>query len=227
VHIGKGDKGGAGWRLQHCRGEYMNQHRCKAIVLAISIPGALLLFVLAGRSIHSTEGLSEGEVVPSAVLRSTDGTEINTRSWRGMPTVLVLFRSSCSACRKQIANLEAVAADCPELRIALLSLSSTAPAEKVSFTVYFDPEGDFVRQMRRLRVPTLYWIDADGRVKYVRTGCREAASDVSLFRSLLGNNPISNSSPLLHAPGRNQGQEIVSNDSHTENEHASFEAYLR
>ena len=195
----------------------MNQHRCKAIVLTISALGAFLFFALAGRLIHSTEGLSVGEVIPAATLRSADGEEINTRSWRGLPTVLVLFRSSCDACRKQIINLESVAANFPEVRIALLSLNCMPPAEKVAFTVYFDLDGDFVRRLRKLYVPALYWIDANGRVKYVRTGCREAASDLPLFHSLLGDNPVLNSLPPPHAPGNDQEQEIVRGGDQTSN----------
>jgi hypothetical protein len=186
----------------------MNQRRFKVITLAVSIPGALLLFALANSLIRSKEGLSVGETIPSAVLHSADGSETDTRSWRGSPTVLVLFSSTCPACRKQIENLEVIAADFPELRIALLSLSAAPPQEKAIFTVYFDPEGEFVRRVRRLRVPTLYWIDANGCVKYARTGCREAAFDVSLFRSLLGNNSVLNLSPPSRAPGHEQDHDI-------------------
>jgi peroxiredoxin len=182
----------------------MNQLRCKRTALAISIPGAVLLFVLAGSVLHDEEGLSTGETLPSAVLRSIDGSETNTRSWRGLPTVLVLFRSSCPACGKQIENLAVASAEFPDVRVALLSLGDASSLEKTAFPVYFDPEGEFVKKVRRLRVPTLYWVDADGKVKYVRTGCREAAFDISLFRSLLENNQVLNPLPLPHPTGHSQ-----------------------
>jgi hypothetical protein len=175
----------------------MNQHGSKAFIPAITIAGTLFFFLLTSRFIRSREGIHVGEMVPAAVLRSSGGAATDTRLWRGSPTVLVLFQSACSACKEQIANLEVIAAGFPGLRFALLSLNGALPGEKVAFNVYFDPEGHFIRGMRRLRVPTLYWIDAAGKVKYVRTGCRTAASDAVLFRSLLGNSPVSNFSQDL------------------------------
>jgi len=157
------------------------------------------------------EGLSAGETIPNAVLYKSNGEEINTQLWRGSPTLLVLFKSSCSACRKQIANLEEISEWFPGVRIALLSLNGMMPSEKVAFTVYFDPGGDFVRRMRKLRVPVLYWIGPDGQVKYVRTGCREVESDAMLFRSLLETEAVSDSVLSPDAPAFIKKQEIVNN----------------
>jgi hypothetical protein len=175
----------------------MNQPMSKAFIPAVTVAGMLFFFLLASRFIRSREGLHVGEMIPAAALRSSGGAEADIELWRGSPTVLVLFQSACSACKEQIANLEVIAADFPGLRFALLSLNGALPGEKVPFNVYFDPEGRFIRRMRRLRVPTLYWIDAAGKVKYVRTGCRTAASDALLFRTLLGNSPASNFSQNL------------------------------
>jgi peroxiredoxin len=190
----------------------MNRRKCKLVALAASISGVLLLFALAKIFLHSEGGLSIGEAIPSAVLHSSDGFETDTRSWRGSSTVLLLFRSSCPACRKQIESLEVIAADFPQLRIVLLSLSGDPPLEKVAFTVCFDHKGEFVRKVRRLRVPTLYWIDPNGSVKYVRTGCREAASDVSLFRSLLGEDTALTPLPFPRVQGANMNLQFVRQD---------------
>ena len=155
----------------------------KRLMLGVVLIGPLLLFILAERSLK--RGLHPGDLLPEARLESLDGVAVQTASWRGAPTLLVLFLPACPACREEIHQLESVARQLPEVRIVLLSLNGQSPREGVPFQVLRDPGGSFVQRARKLLVPTLYWIDSAGKVTYARTGLRPPASDLHLFRSLL------------------------------------------
>ncbi|HYK89727.1 MAG TPA: TlpA disulfide reductase family protein [Acidobacteriota bacterium] len=155
----------------------------KRLIIAISLFIPLLLLGWAHKSLES--GIRPGEPLPDAQLQSLEGAPVDTSWWHGKPTLLVLFQPACRACREEIRNLEWIAERLPEVRIILLSLNGAPPIEKVRFMVCRDPENAFSRRVRRAIVPTLYWIDPSGRVKYVRSGLRPRASDLSLFRSLI------------------------------------------
>lgn len=155
----------------------------KRLLLGMVLVGPLLLFILARKSVKC--GLQPGDFLPEAQLESLDGAPMQTASWRGAPTLLVLFQPSCPACREEIRGLESIAPQLPEVRIVLLSLNGEAPQDASSFPVLRNPDGLFVQRARKFLVPTLYWIDSFGRVTYARTGLRSAAFDLNLFRSLL------------------------------------------
>ncbi len=110
---------------------------------------------------------------------------VETSSWRGTPTLLVLFQPGCRSCREQIRALTQIAPNLPQLRIVLLSVNGEPPAEEVPFTVCRDAGGAFLARTRRYMVPALYWIDSSGRVTYVRTGVRTPSSDLQVFERLL------------------------------------------
>ena len=155
----------------------------KRLLLGVVLIGPLLLFILAKKSVKC--GLQPGDLLPEARLESLDGVPVQTVSWRGAPTLLVLFQPSCPACREEIHRLESIAPRLPEVRIVLVSLNGESPREGVPFPVLRDPHHSFVQRTRKLLVPTLYWIDSTGKVRYARTGLRSPASDLNLFRSLL------------------------------------------
>jgi thiol-disulfide isomerase/thioredoxin len=154
----------------------------RILIVALLIAPLLLLF-LAQRSLDY--GLRPGDLLPEAQLESLEGVPVETASWRGTPTLLVLFRPECPACREEIRGLGKIAPELREVRIVLLSLKGEPPRDAVPFPAYRDPSGAFVKRTRKLIVPTLYWLDSSGRVRYARAGRRSATSDLQLFRSLL------------------------------------------
>jgi peroxiredoxin len=155
----------------------------KRLATVAVLIGPLLLFILAERSLK--RGLQPGDLLPEARLESLDGVAVQTASWRGAPTLLVLFLPACPACQEEIHRLESIAPQLPAVRIVLLSLDGEAPREQVTFPVLRDPHQSFVQRTRKLLIPTLYWIDSTGKIRYARTGLRSPASDLNLLRSLL------------------------------------------
>ncbi len=155
----------------------------KRLLAGAVIIGPLLLYIIGWRSLSL--GLRPGDQLPAAQLESLDGTVIETSSWRGTPTLLVLFQPACRSCREQIRALTQIAPKLHRLRIVLLSVSGEPPAEEVPFMVCRDAGGAFLARTRRHMVPALYWIDSSGRITYVRTGVRTPLSDLQIFARLL------------------------------------------
>ena len=156
-----------------------------AIVLfvVIAVPTAILL--IAHRFAGYTAGLLVGQELPAGQLLSLNGRPVDTCSWKGKPTLLVLYQSTCHACERELEGLSAVAPSLPEVRVVLLALDAAAPRIQTRFPVFADPSGEFLRKVRKLIVPTLYLLDADSRVIYVRSGQRSPEAEFATLTRLL------------------------------------------
>jgi len=153
------------------------------LVAILAVPALFLLF--AHRLAVGAAGLKPGESLPALELVGLDGRPVDSRSWSGAPTLLVLFRSTCGACEREIEGLTQIAPSLPEMRIILLSLDSAAPRVSTGFQVLCDPSGRVVRKLRKMMVPTLYLVNEKGTIVYVRTGLREPESELAVFAGLL------------------------------------------
>lgn len=160
----------------------------KVILLAGILGVTTLLFFLGHHTIRTNRGLSPGDELPDLPLESFDGDRVDSGSWRGSPILLVLFLPGCPSCRAQIDDLELVACELPDLNVVLLSVNGSPLTMNTSFPVYRDPSGRFLERTRKPIVPTLYWLDSKGKVKYARAGRREFSADLSLFKTLLTSN---------------------------------------
>jgi hypothetical protein len=155
-----------------------------AILSFLAVLPALFL-LLAQNSLKEFEGLKPGDWLPQARLQSVGRTWIETDSWPGTPTLLVVFQPGCSACRIEIDNLASIAPSFPDVRIALLSTQSEVAGMRSPFPIYVDPGGCFLSKVRKVVTPALYWIDASGKVRYARVGLRSATEEEGLVRRLL------------------------------------------
>ena len=152
-----------------------------ALVLLAVVCVPVLVLVFGHRFAERGRGLAPGTYLPAGELATLEGRRVHTDSWRGRPTLLVLFSSTCHACERQLSTLIDVAADFPEVRVVLLSLDQASPSFDVPFEVLLDPTGQFVRKSRRFIVPTIYWIDRDGKVLHGRSGLRSPSEDKALL----------------------------------------------
>lgn len=153
------------------RGQVAMELSRPRIALLAVIVAAPFLFLLWSQAVGPRySGLKPGDRVPVADLVSLSGETVSTGSWRGRATLLVLFQPGCKACREEIADLADLAPVLTGVRIALLSVKTGAQSSNESFPTYVDPSGVFLAKMRKLIVPTVYWIGPDGRVRYARVG---------------------------------------------------------
>jgi hypothetical protein len=156
----------------------------KRFFMAAALLLPLTLFGFAYVIAHRARGLQPGESFPLAQLETLSGAPVHTGQWRGRATLLVIFRSTCEACRRKIRSLPELRKQMPELGIELLSVDGKAIPGTTPFQVLRDPDGAFLRRVRRLSVPLAYLIDSSGIVRHAGTGAgpgNEAAS----YRSLL------------------------------------------
>jgi hypothetical protein len=157
--------------------------RIAILTLLAAMPALFLL--VAQRSLRGYEGLQPGDLLPRAWLQAMDRTWVETGTWRGTPTLLVVYQPGCKACRLELETLVAVAPSFSGVRIVLLSAKNELTGMLAPFPIYSDPGGSFLAKVRRLVTPTLYWIDASGQVRFTRVGHRNAAEERELFRRLL------------------------------------------
>lgn len=161
-----------------------------AILLVVTTATIALLLTMLLRLPDRFRGLEPGELLPDVVLVSPEGEEIHTRTWRGQPTLLVLFDPSCPSCLTELDNITALAPTLPGLRVVALCVSRPDQGETQP-AAYRDPTGALTRSARRFAVPALYWIGTDGRIEYARSGARSFPEDAAIFNDLLarGNPP--------------------------------------
>ncbi len=154
----------------------------KRALIAILLAAPLVILFFAHRSVSF--GLKKGDMLPQAHLESMSGAKVDPASWRGIPTLLVLFNPDCPACEREIQSLAAMAPNVSGVRVVLLTLNGRPPKHAVEFQIVRDPDGAFVKRTRKLLVPTIYWIGGDGRVEYARTGSRSESEELTLIHSL-------------------------------------------
>jgi len=155
-----------------------------ALLIAVAVT-PVLIFFLADATLKDFEGLHPGDVLPLLPLQTAEGRSVETGAWRGVRTVLVVFQPGCDACRLEINGLESIAPSFPDVRIVLLSTEKSAAGMRPFFPIYVDPDGRFLKQVRKLVTPTIYWFDAIGEVRYARAGQRDAREEEGLFRRLM------------------------------------------
>ncbi len=155
------------------------------IILAAVIAAPFLILLLAQQLTGGVASLGPGQALPASKLAGLDGRSVDTHSWGDMPTLLVLYRSTCKACEQEIQGLNRIAPSLPRVRIVLLSLDAAAPRAPSAFQVVRDPSGRLIRKLRWLMVPTLYLVNQQGTIVYVRTGLRAPEAELATLTNLL------------------------------------------
>jgi hypothetical protein len=155
--------------------------RLSLLIILVALPAVFLLLAL--KSVKEFEGLRPGDSLPRARLWSETGIAVETATWRD--TLLVVFQPGCEACLREIDDLASIAPRFPKVKIVLLSTAIDVEGLQAPFPIYVDPAGGFVRKVRRLITPAVYFVDATGTIRYARTGRRSAAEEEQLLRGLL------------------------------------------
>jgi hypothetical protein len=169
-----------------------NRKICLAILIILALMPALFL-LLAHIKLRRFEGLRPGDWLPQARVLSQSRLWLETVSWRGTHTLLVVVTPGCPLCQREIESLASIAPTFPDLRIVLLSTRNDITGLQVPFPVYTDPDGAFLRKVRRLFTPAIYLVDPAGQVRYARIGQQDAREEKALFMQLL--EPTHDSAP--------------------------------
>jgi hypothetical protein len=163
----------------------INNRNIRIAILTLLAAMPALFLLLAQRSLKEYRGLQPGDLLPEARLQAADRTWVETATWRGAPTLLVVYQPGCKACQLELETLAAVAPSFPSVKIVLLSTKSELTGALSPLQIYSDPGGSFLAKVRRLITPTVYWINDSGEVRFARVGHRNAKDEEELFRRLL------------------------------------------
>ncbi|MEW6058680.1 MAG: TlpA disulfide reductase family protein [Actinomycetota bacterium] len=136
-----------------------------------------------------------GEEVPSFSAPALGGGRIEWETYRGRPVVLVLWMLSCPHCRAELPVLASVAKDFTNVALVAITcgigqgeLSSVEEYMEdggLTFPVAVDDESDTLARAFGIRyVPTIYFVESDGRVFRVVEGESPEATLRGLFEAL-------------------------------------------
>ena len=140
-----------------------------------------------------------GGALPAVTLQCLGGgTSVDLASLKG-PMVLSLWQAGCAPCRKEMPALQAFD-DHHADRVPVLGVDFADPhpgsaleeagQRGVTYPSLADPGGDLMDTdefAKIIGMPMMYFIDADGRIAYVRPGGVDSEEDiVELVREHLG-----------------------------------------
>ncbi len=115
--------------------------RLVSLTMVFFLPGFLML--LAHKTLRGFQGLRPGDKLPAAQLWTTDRDSVDTSSWVGNPTLLVVIQPGCQACQGEVGILAVLAPSYPAVRIVLLSTTTDDGGTNYPFPVYVDQRALF------------------------------------------------------------------------------------
>jgi len=153
----------------------------------------LAIFVIASVAVqywaHSTyraapsTSIDRGDAAPGFSIERLDGSELSLAALRGQVVILDFWATWCAPCRSEFVVLEkwreneastglldsvvVVAVNTGEDRRLVERFTE---ANKISFTVALDPDGDLAAEYGVTSLPTIVIIDRQGNVAQTRVG---------------------------------------------------------
>lgn len=167
----------------------------KKILIAIAVFSINALAFANGGNNDSTSTEAAAPVadkkVPSVVVKTTDGTKVNTADFAndGKPYVINFWATWCAPCKKELDNIAEKYADWQAetgVKIIAISIDDTRTSSKVAttveskgweFEVYLDENKDFARAMNVGNPPYTFLVDGNGNIVYEHIGYAEGDED--------------------------------------------------
>jgi peroxiredoxin len=147
----------------------------KRLLLTLAAATLSLVGCINGGEDEIREPLAVGAPMPEFSVTGPSGT-ISDADFAGKRTVVVLFRSDCPDCQRELPKVEAVfAADDTPADIEFVAISRESEAvvaayweeAEYSMPYYIDKGGRAFEAFSVTHVPTLYIFDSDGLLTYV------------------------------------------------------------
>ncbi|MBE3588769.1 MAG: redoxin domain-containing protein [Thermoanaerobacteraceae bacterium] len=126
-------------------------------------------------------GTEVGQVAPDFSLGTPEGKTVSLASLRGKPVMLNFWATWCPPCREEMPAVQQFfTTRGQEIQVVAVNLTSSerTPGEVprflkdggYTFPVLLDVKGDVAKQYLIRYIPTTFFIDAQGVIRYVHTG---------------------------------------------------------
>lgn len=135
---------------------------------------------------------------PDFMLLDMDGKAVSLSDFKGHPVMLNFWATWCGPCQAEIPYLQDLSADPAWTDTGLEMVSVDIQEERstvqqfqqahgMTYRVLLDTKGQVAAQYNISGIPTTYFIDKDGIIKYVRTGAfaREQEIETILNKTIL------------------------------------------
>ncbi|MFC4618605.1 peroxiredoxin family protein [Camelliibacillus cellulosilyticus] len=129
-------------------------------------------------SVMGKIGLAVGNQAPDFTLKNFAGKTVNLSDFRGKNVIINFWASWCPPCRAEIPELESyyqshknkaftiLAVDVTSTEATVSGVKSFVQKNHMSYPVVLDAEGDVSSAYGVMSLPTSYFIDSKGIIKY-------------------------------------------------------------
>ena len=120
-----------------------------------------------------------GKPVPAFSAKATDGTQIDTKAWKGKPTLINFFASWCGPCKKEFPELVNIYKEYKSKGFQIVSIGVDREAGKsvefakgfeATWSVIEDQESELMGKFNVYSMPATFIIDKDGVIRFMDTG---------------------------------------------------------
>lgn len=169
------------------------------IVVALAL--IAVIWVSTGR--ERSELPAVGEVdrpAPNFTLATLDGEEVRLDDYRGKVVLLNFWGTWCEPCRKELPALQASYEQLREQGFVVVGVNLTdgeytrgntaadirsfLDTYGVTYPIAMDVEGEVARSYRLFPLPTSYFVDPAGQIRYIKVGELTADEVTALFTQL-------------------------------------------
>jgi peroxiredoxin len=133
---------------------------------------------------------------PAFTANTLDGVPVSLSDFNGQIVLLNFWASWCQPCKEETPDLEAVyrrfrdqglvivGVDLLNTEASLQDVQAFIKQYGVTYPVVLDERGEISKAFAISPLPTTYFIDRQGRVRYIRVGKLDAADMERVFRRL-------------------------------------------
>ena len=114
-----------------------------------------------------------GAAAPDFSLNSLDGQVVQLSQFRGYPVLLTFAESWCPDCQAEAPVLQSLHQSHPEVVVLMADKEDASLVRKfaadfgMKYPVLLDESGTISRQYQIYAIPTTFFIDSDGMIRYV------------------------------------------------------------
>lgn len=142
-------------------------------------------------------GTAVGDVVADLLLPTLGGSELRTRDFRKQVVLVNAFASWCGPCRAETPELVRVQDEHSDILAVIgLNIGEDRAAVQayrddflVNYPLVLDPEGIAARHYRPRGLPTSWFIDADGIVRYIHSGPMSSEMIANILADIQASRP--------------------------------------